>query len=749
MRRVRSIVPALLLVMGLAPIAAAQTVAVRSGEHETFSRLVLTLPAGAGWSTERTDEGYRVVVEGRVSAFDITQVFERIPRDRITAVAPVAGETALDIAVACDCRMEAFGFDGNRLVVDVIDGSDGDAPVTETRETAVAESGNGAARTPLRLPLFTDRTAVPAPTFTSPLGETAARSPSVAETERAILESFARAASQGVFDFPATIAPVLPEAAERTGSEVPVSPGLSPVTDPMDGIPLPDPGDGPRPGMILRTGIARGEETIFEPLEDEAAACSNIGRLDVAAWSGERDFFDLVGEGRLALTTDTGRIVAPQVLELARRYVAFGFGLEALATLQLLGAREHTDAAVEVETLATLARVVDGATDPRSGLARSEGCGPEAALWATLARGTLEGTDDAHRDAALVGYRDLPDALQGHLGLRLASLFSEAGEHLIADEILATARSHVTGGGIAADLAAAELAGAEHGPEAEIAHLETIADHNMRVAPETVTRLLDLGSAEGRAADPAVLDLASTLRFEAEGSGTEVDLARAEVRALIVGDGFDAALDLVEETRATLGEETAADLIDTAVAAMTERADDETFLGRVLTLGPGGLSAAHQNAVAARLLSLGLPDLALGFVAGEVSGDDLRERRYLRAGAAAAMGDPRAVDVALEGMRDPRAQEIRAQARAVTGDFADLETFGANDVAASWRAGDWVNLEASDDALLSTASRAALSEVAAPEGAATLAERQSLLDEAESTRAMTEALLERFVVDDG
>jgi len=44
-----------IVLMCLAPWARAQTITVRSGEHDTFSRLVMLLPENANWTLEPND----------------------------------------------------------------------------------------------------------------------------------------------------------------------------------------------------------------------------------------------------------------------------------------------------------------------------------------------------------------------------------------------------------------------------------------------------------------------------------------------------------------------------------------------------------------------------------------------------------------------------------------------------------------------------------------------------------------------
>jgi len=127
-------------------------------------------------------------------------------------------------------------------------------------------------------------------------------------------------------------------------------------------------------------------------------------------------------------------------------------------------------------------------------------------------------------------------------------------------------------------------------------------------------------------------------------------------------------------------------------------------------------------------------------------------RRYLRAEAAAMMGDLDTMEAALSGQTDQRAQDIRAKAFEAKGDHRvalaqEILVPGATpDPALAWRAGAWTLLESGDDPLLQSASRAVLTSDIPATVDSTLAGGRALLQQAEEARAMTDELLARFAV---
>src|SRR6056297_396549 len=100
MTRILMTVLLLLLPVG----TAAQAVAVRSGAHEGFTRLVLDMPRRVDWRLEPRDGGASISFAGPPLSLDLDGVFERISRDRLRAVSVVDGRLELEFACACETR---------------------------------------------------------------------------------------------------------------------------------------------------------------------------------------------------------------------------------------------------------------------------------------------------------------------------------------------------------------------------------------------------------------------------------------------------------------------------------------------------------------------------------------------------------------------------------------------------------------------------------------------------------------------
>lgn len=103
-----------------AQILSGDTVQVRSGNHASFARLVLVYPDARRWAIVPTESGYRVDLAG-TGTFDVSGVFDLIPRDRIGALSvEPGGRLAIDLG--CECHLDVLEIPGRGLVVDVRDG---------------------------------------------------------------------------------------------------------------------------------------------------------------------------------------------------------------------------------------------------------------------------------------------------------------------------------------------------------------------------------------------------------------------------------------------------------------------------------------------------------------------------------------------------------------------------------------------------------------------------------------------------
>ena len=741
----------------------AETAAIRSGEHDSYSRLAISIPAGANWEIFATEDGYLAQFGAPVDEIDTTDVFERIPRTRLSDV--VSDGPALDLLLGCDCHLDAFLFRPNLLVIDIIDGpAPVDSPLEQMAEAEVeqaeptvldiaqppetiAELRNQAnqtaqstAPTEITLPLFTQSplwsdtiNALP-PSFSPQT----ARDPNLVEAERAILESFARAATQGVFDFPAR--PLPPPLEE---GQDPVQSPIQPMTDPMDGVPIPlNSVDPEGPGFLLRTGIDR--DAMADTSDDQMTSCPGGINHRLNTWGEAGEYGTVIPQLRLAATNEVGQPQPEPMYELARAYIYYGFGLEARRVLEALG--EPSD---QSRYLTALAHLVDGDPLPVRELLPYRACGETMEAWIALASGRLDTSDQRIISSILIATRALPDPLRGHIGVRLAQIFAEAGELHNAQEILSGSLAAVTGEGRHAELAAADLAGRTRGLAAEVAHLDSFIETNPRAEPEDMVRLLDLARESETPIDEGVLEIAETMRFEADGGALAADLIEAEVLFLLDMGQYEPAFELLAGDLGPMTEERFAALYSAAVVMLAQGAGDDDFLTFAFSNEADGVNHMAEHALAERLLKMGFAAQAFVLIEEPITGALRDERLALQARSAVAMADIQTADALAESMEtqdDPPLTTAQSVAPILAPDLAEARE--ASPLDGAWRAGAWDVLEQSDDPLLSSASRALLTPTEPPGEETPLADSRALLDQAQEARDLAEGLLTRFSIDD-
>lgn len=731
----RGLLGAVVLIL-LAGSVRAEPLAIRSGGHDTFDRLVVTIPVGAVWRLGRTDGGYGLQVAGAMDGFATDPIFARIDRSRIAA-ATSEGDR-LRLTLDCACHATAFLWQDDRLVVDIVDGPPPDDAQFEALLDPVVRMAM-----PLLPVLFARDPAGNPPILPFQAGVVRRPDPAVIDAERAILTSLARAASQGVLQ----LSPTFPLA----GTGDPAPPAMvTPIPDAMDGvaIALPSNRDSGGPGLLMRTGIDRlGSPAASRGID--GAHCLDDALLDVEAWVQSDDYVSEIGARRRALVAEFDVYPDGAVEALARALIHFGFGAEAQEALALQPHNSRDRLVLE-----GLAQIVDGRPVTSDLLAGQAGCVGASALWATLATNALP-VADAARSAVIFSFRRLPDTLRGDLGTRLADLFNRAGDAQTAATLLQAARPPIGGDDTRTDLVEAAVAGRIDGPEAERSGLERIARTDARMTAQGVVDLIDLTLSDDNIVPVDLIELSQAMRFEAGETPQAARLAAAEARALIAGNAFAEARVLIDDPGSDLSPQVRADLVTDLMLGMVARQEDVPFLDAIFGDLPDELSAGAGNAVAGRLIELGFPERALVLLRGSAEREEMAERRYLRAEAAADLGDLDGMERALGGVTDARAQAIRAAALNAAGDHVaaleqELQSPDAppdTDPAAAWRAGAWTVLNRSADPLLATASDAILTQEAPLDGPPTLAERQALLDASAETRALTEALLDRFVLD--
>lgn len=709
------------------PIAAiAEPVAIRSGEHETFSRLVISIGEGTEWGLQQTETGFMLELTGRSDGFDVSKVFERIPRSRIIDVSQPS-ENMLSLDVACDCFADAFLWRPGQLVLDVVDGENPNAPLAIFVPLGVSAPSNAPQSLPNLLALQSDMPPPFAPFSPAMSAEAAVQQSDLQMTETALIEGLARAASQGFLDAAVT-RPVDTPVAPAVPAEIVSEPQMS---EPMVGF--------QQPGVGITTAMDRDFAVIQDVLASTLGQqCLPADLFEVNDWATDDAFHDQVAGLAEALAGEFGEQPLAAQDTLARLYIHFGFGAEARVVLKADAAQSRTR-----QVLIQLAGLIDDYDGHYELIEAQAGCDTPAALWAFFSEPMY--LDDDSRNHVLQEFFALPQPLRGQIAPRLARKFVDVGDADGAEKLLRASENHDAAATHDVQSARALVAEEFDNPEQAMAVLTQQANDNPRTTPESLIRLLELGMENGVVPLDADLVLAAAMRQEHRDTPIELRLAVAEASGRTQLGNYQAAIDLMQARDDTQ----AFRIIDAAFAHMTENATSTVFLGFGFGDIPKGVTAQTENQMADRMINLGFPERAQAFLAGSGEREVAAERRYLRAQAAIGVRDFTAAIDALLGMTDSRARDLRATAYDGLG--AHREALSAleqadedgSDPTRQFRAGAWERLTIEEDEVLSTFAQTVLTPPTT-NAVETLADRRAILAQSVESRKAVEGLLLRF-----
>lgn len=727
----------LLLILLLAGGAVrAETVAIVSGEHEGFSRIVLDLAEPTPWQMGRTADGYELRLGREDIRFDLREVFRTIPRTRLAAIwaDPATGD--LRLGIGCACHAMPFEFRDDILVIDI---KDGPPPPGSSFEMSIAGMPMPvlAGRMPMRprsrpsapLPRDADWARV----FRESQAPVAALPPVELQAMREnLLQQLSRSASQGLVDM------AIPPNAAATEAGVMQGHLLQGHVATSFG-----------PGVAVQ--MAREPAPDLTPQGD---ICIEDARLNVLAWADERPFTEQLAETRAAAVGEFDRPDPEVVGRQTRVLLHFGFGAEARETLAAFSV-EPPDA----EMWQTMGAILDGdPVAPDNPFAGQADCDTNAALWSVLSRPTLRLADRPRVPAVLRAFSALPIELRRQLGPGLA-------ERFLAIEDAASARSvrdamlRAPGDpGDAVHLAEAKIDLHDGRPDEAVAQIEAVAGDGGPMLPQALIDLVEARLAQGVPVDPETVAALSAL-VEEQGEGPlGPALRRAEGLAFASGGDFASAF-------AISGNETMG--FDAELWPLLAASGLDSALLAQAVLPRGAVpqtDPATGTAIARRLIDLGFPDAGLAWLP-PTDGD--AERVLLAARAELTRRDARAALRVLAGATGPEAELLRAQAQVQLGDPAGASTAfaAAGDAVAAeralWQGRNWGAIAGSQaDPALAAAAALALPDllqtdpvVVLPPPAdgiaaailpqpTTLARGRALIEDSAAARATVAAMLE-------
>ncbi len=708
----------------------AQTVEVRSGQHDGFIRLIVDLPERVDVKIDNWREQANIALPGRKFTFDTSRVFDRISRDQIREVTSGESDATLTIKLGCNCEISSFWHGKSLLVLDVKETDttlpsiaevtaptpDDDAPVVvakqqrepeESRHLTIRQGTVSLAASLAKTTLNSERdTQADTQQPQQPLksNEAVTSEPLAREVREHLVTQLGRAATQGLISPRSSIVPPAKEEPKST-TKSEEEPAMEEALPPSGGnINLRAQSSIDRDFLAAIEGGMRGHS---------APICVDQEVIAINSWGTDAPFAQQVGSLRKDLVGEFDQQNKDAVIKLAQLYLYFGFGAEARQTLSMA-----TEMPENFDIYTALSSIMeDGHAPSGSALANQLHCDGPSALWAILSYAALPQDTQINSDAALRAFDALPRQLRSHLGPILSRRFLEAGDQKSADNVIRMLNRHqetVTAG---ANLVEAEIDRAEGENAKAIEGMEEVIGSNTEISAQALIELIDtsLQSETTVSFDHAIL-AGAYLQQNRDGA-LQDDLTRVYLMGLAASGAFDQSY----EERARLASSLSPGLLQSVDSEMlnqlTQSADEITFLRHVFSSPPldrSQLDTKVSNDVATRLVGIGFTDPAREFIAQQAGGRLERERKILRARIALLEGRPKQAEADLLDVEGNDADLLRAEARSMSGDhLAAADTYDAlgdqqNSVRQAWLAEDWNRLLQAEESTLSSGAALAL-----------------------------------------
>lgn len=758
--------------------AMAETVGVRSGEHAAFSRLVLRFDQVPEVVAGRVAGGYELRAPSEDRTYDLSRVFDMIPRERILDTVD-RGAGGLFIASDCECHLEVFQLDRTYLVVDVKDGPAPEAlsafnqsldPDPEP-EIIAEEAAPG-------LPIVTGsdigprRSALPtvfganvlqdlgidpiapadgpdeaadrvAGADAAPLPEE--DSSTVSDLEEALLAQISRAATQGLLDAD------LPDVEESLEGPDIETAAPAPPPDAIINVPVKTEPE-PESHFAVQTAIdrARTSTKVTRNETNDGVSCIPSKYFNITEWGTPPDEGADIGSFRANLVTAYDTSDSDGATALVRHYIYITFGAEAKALLAY-----YKDRIDRTDILSMMADVMDhGQSDQALNYVGQMTCGGPVALWATLAQPQLYAYQSINTDALTFEFLKLPVHLRNALGPRLVEKFIGMGDQATA-ATLKSAIDRVRGApteNLGMMDATYALSEGETGTATD-AYDSVIEGGDIRV-PEALMERAKLAFETGEPVEEDLISLLQSVAYENRGTAREADLRALAVEAIATTKDLERTLARYDQFVADFGAENqyVPGLRENAFDVFMAEATDQFFLTETLARMDEALMLPleKRRAMARRALDLAVPELAKSVLAS--AGIPEPDERLL---LAEALLQQRRADVALgylAGLNDEAALLLRAEAFEQMADHAAAaEVYGQlglpeDQLSEAWRGGQWDAVAESGEGVTRDASALMLlgPNDALGEAETQLAETNALIENARKSRETLETLLTAF-----
>ena len=557
----------------------AQTVGVRTAEHENFTRIVLDVSELDSAQVSRSGKSLRVTVSGKRIDTLRRDFFKRISKNIISDFSILPAGDGFQITLNCECSFAMFKANATMIAIDIFD--DKNSSIQEEKLKGVISK-----RISKENQVF-DR---PEPTKGEKYAEISP-TPTPTPTPSTDNSSHLR---------------LLDALAKMSGNSELVPPiikqlNLSKESD----------------GQIIFRSLPMQQISNTQEIEGSANAvllsCDAALGLNPANWPQYNDPRTILSSTRKALGDRADDFGANAARHLAKTYLSLAMGAEAISLLNGISEPMQKDRA-----LIAIARVIDGdaASSLRSVIAPFAHCS-DTVIWRLLGASELSAKEADWGNEALKQGREefdrWPLAMKNTFSARIAESFLTIGSPETAAFSIRRVTPSTDDLSGEQGIVAAKIAQKTQDSEAAKAILEPILSKDKDQAPLAAIALADIASARRDVLDPAQKAALESYSAELKGTDLEVDLIRARISAEIQQENFAAAVELLMPYRNLARASQFELVLDELAEGILNIDPDVNFLREVVSLPSHnfkGVSEPIQEQLKKRVTRLGFDDLA-------------------------------------------------------------------------------------------------------------------------------------------
>lgn len=732
----------------LANGAIAKTVTLSAGDHKDFTRIVVPLPApNTKWTLSETDQGYSLFLRGEDIEFDHSGIFKKISRNRLSQVTNTNGR--LDLGLGCNCEISNFLWQNRFLILDIRQSNKAKPRLAKQSPFHIApsnqhifqsagllSSGENIKQPEIRLPLAPK----PKPAEGQLDLARSLQSANLDSEKDALLKGVLKATSHGL---------LTPQKRPAEGRKSDAKQDKSPTQLSIKATPDP----------LKNLSVQSVFDKEFDSTRDRLKAqpdrrCIPDHTLSIADWSNGEPFDLQISNARMALVGDLQEPDPIAVVALAKTYIHFGFGAEALAALSIL-----EPPVLNSTELSVVAQAIDGQEQTRQNpFSGMQSCATAASLWSLLSQPASDGEIDVDTNSVLSAFIDLPTEFRNTIAGPLSQKLIAAKKEDAARQVLHMNNQYGAQPNDETDLAQAQIELKSGQFETAEPILQEVASQSADSSPVALAQLIKTQFENGRAIDPDLAAIADAFSIEYRELEEGPSIRHAHILARTSNQEYFKAFQALTISKELDEPELWTSALQQATQHATENSADDVFLRIALNElndKRRNLSPDTINAVAQRLHLLGLNEEASKFAALGAEGAIGRDRRLLRAKISLATGKPRQAEAHLLGLSGTDVDDLRAKARLTAGELSKAHeiyaSLGNTDAAdkLAWRTGNWSALQNTDQPLYQNIANLMLAntideiEGETPE----LAKDRNLLKNSEETRQNLDKILQGFQFD--